>query len=138
MIELLHELKTAVLNIVAFRLFIMSQLGNFWTSIRNKKLKVFLRTLCAFSILVQQGCQFGFFEARFWNSGCSLNTSGSFWKENKPENSGFFWLIFSQIGLALAKHCLSCILISCILNILRRGSITRQGTQDIAKILLLP
>jgi len=23
--------------------------------------------------------------------------------------SGFFWLIFSRIGLALAKHCLSCI-----------------------------
>jgi len=47
MIELLHQLKTAVFNIVAFKLFLMSQLGNFWTSIRNKKLKVFLRILCA-------------------------------------------------------------------------------------------
>jgi len=37
----------------------------FWTSMHNKKLKVFLCTLCTFSILVQQGCQFGFFEAIF-------------------------------------------------------------------------
>jgi len=49
--------KTAVVNIQAFRHLIMSQqekgkLRVCWTSIHNKKLKVFLRTLCTFAILV--------------------------------------------------------------------------------------
>jgi len=48
----------------------------------------------------------------------------------KSEKSGFFWLIFSRIGLAQAKRCLSCIFIT---NLLRRGSITTQGAQNIAK-----
>jgi len=43
--------KTAVVNIEAFRNFIMSQQGKgnkvFWTSTHNKKSKDFLRTLCA-------------------------------------------------------------------------------------------
>jgi len=40
-----------------------------------------------------------------------------------------------KIGLALAKHWLSCIFIT---NLLRRRSIAMQGAQNIAKILLLP
>jgi len=49
--------KTADFNIEAFRHFIMSQQGKrkpkvSWTSIHNEKLKVFLSSLCAFSILV--------------------------------------------------------------------------------------
>ena len=51
------------------------------------------------------------------------------------EKSGFFWLIFSRIGLALAKHCLSCIFIT---NLLRRGSISMQGAQNIAKFFCCP
>jgi len=58
-----------------------------------------------------------------------------FGNKKKPEKYGFFWLIFSRIGLALAKHCLSCIFIT---NLLRRGSITMQGAENIAKLLLLP
>jgi len=53
----------------------------------------------------------------------------------KSEKSGVFWLIFSRIGLALTKPCLSCIFIT---NLLWRRSITMQGAQNIAKILLLP
>ena len=53
----------------------------------------------------------------------------------KPEKSGFFWLIFSQIGLALAKHCLSCIFMT---RLLRRGSITTQDAQIIAKNYCCP
>jgi len=48
----------------------------------------------------------------------------AFLEIKKPEKSGLFWLIFSRICLALAKHCLSCIFIT---NLLRRGSITTQG-----------
>jgi len=51
------------------------------------------------------------------------------------EKSGFFWLIFSRIGLSLTKHCVSYIFIT---NLLRRGSITMQGAQNIAKIFLFP
>ena len=50
------SLKTAVVNVEAFRHLIMFQQWKqkvCWTSINNKKSKVFLRTLCAFSILVQ-------------------------------------------------------------------------------------
>jgi len=50
------------------------------------------------------------------------------------KKAGKIWLIFSRIGLALAKHCLRCIFIT---DLLRRGSITMQGVQNIAKILLL-
>jgi len=57
MIELLHEFKTAFVNMKVVRNLIMSQQGKrkpkvCWISIHNEKLKVFLRTLCAFSILV--------------------------------------------------------------------------------------
>jgi len=64
-----------------------------------------------------------------------FNTFGFFGNKKKPEKSGFSWLIFNRIGLALAKHCLSCI---CNANVLRRVSIVMQGAQNIAKNLLLP
>jgi len=35
-----------------------------------------------------------------------------FWKWKSQINLFFFWLMFSRIGLALAKHCLSCIFIT--------------------------
>jgi len=55
MIKLLRSSKTAVVKVGAFRHLIMSQQGKVkfcWTSIHNNKSNVYLRTLCAFSILV--------------------------------------------------------------------------------------
>jgi len=74
-----------------------------------------------------QGCQFGFFKPDFyWNSGFFQST----------------WLFlifkkffFSRKGLALAKHCLSCILIT---NLFKRECMAMQGVKKTAKILLLP
>jgi len=56
MIKLLHELKTAVVDIEAFRHLIMSQQGKRTTKTlldfhTYKKSKVFLRTSCTFSIV---------------------------------------------------------------------------------------
>jgi len=62
--------KTAVVNIKAFKHLIMSHQGErklnvCWTSTNNKKSKVFLRTLCAFPILVQ------FSKIKSCKSGCA-------------------------------------------------------------------
>ena len=103
----------------------------------TKNLKGFLRTLCAFSILVCRVANLAFLKPDF-EILAFFEHLWLFLEIKKPEKSGFsgfFWLIFSRIGLALAKHCLSCIFIT---NLLRRGSITMQGAQNIAKILLLP
>ena len=59
----------------------------------------------------------------------------AFLEIKKSRKSGFFWLIFSRIGLGLTKPCLSCMFIT---SLLWRGSVTMQGAQNIAKILLLP
>ena len=58
MIKLLHELKNSFFYIEAFRNLIMSQQGKgklnvCWTAIHNKKLKNFLRTSCAFCVVLQ-------------------------------------------------------------------------------------
>jgi len=67
-----------------------------------------------------QGCQFGFFDARFWNSGFFWTPLAFFWKSNqkKPDK---IWLFFSRKSLALEKHCLSCISIK---NLFWKESIT--------------
>ena len=49
-----------------------------------------------------QGCQFRFFEARIWN------TFGFFENQKDRQNLAFF----NRKGLALAKHCLSCVFIT--------------------------
>jgi len=59
---------------------------------------------------------------KFW---LLLNTFGFFWKSKNKTKVGFFWLFFSRKGLALAKHCLSCIFIT---NLFWRESMTMQGT----------
>jgi len=57
MTELLHELKNSSCQHRSIQAFDNVPAGKkgkkiCWTSIHNKKSKVFLRTLCAFSILV--------------------------------------------------------------------------------------
>jgi len=55
----------------------------------------------------KQGCQFGFFEARFWNSGF-LNARGFFENEKSRQNLALFQS--DRLGSGkLAKHCLICI-----------------------------
>ena len=137
MIELLHQLKKVVFDTEAFRHFIMSQQGKRKTTFsghlcitKNWKFSCVLYAHSQF--LCSRVASFGFFEAIFWNSGF-FNNFG-FFGNKKVGKSGFFWLIFSRISLALAKRCVSCIFIT---NLLRRGSITMQGAQNIAKILLL-
>jgi len=76
--------------------------------------------------IAHQGCsEFGFFEARIWN------TFGFFENQKDRQNLAFF----SRKGLALAKHCLSCVFIT---NLFWWESMTMQGTENIVKILLLP
>ena len=73
-----------------------------------------------------QGCQFGFFKPDFyWNSGFFQSTWLFFI---------FKKFFFSRTGLALAKHCLSCILIT---NLFKRECMAMQGVKNTAKILLL-
>ena len=55
-----------------------------------------------------------------------------FWFSQKAKQNMFF---FSRKGLALAKHCLSCMFVT---NRFWRESMTMQGAKNIAKILLLP
>jgi len=76
--------------------------------------------------IADQGCsQFGFFDARIWI------TFDFFGNQKDRQNFAFF----SRKGLALAKHCLSCVFIT---NLFWRESMTMQGTENIVKILLLP
>ena len=49
--------------------------------------------------------------------------------------SVFFWLFFNRKGLALAKHCLSCIFIA---NLFWRESITMQGAQILQRFYCCP
>ena len=79
-----------------------------------------------------QGCQFRFFQARFWNSGFVWTPLAFFGNKKNPDK---ICLFFSLTGLALAKHCLSCIFIT---NLFWRESVTMQGVRNIAMILLLP
>ena len=91
------------------------------------------RTL-ACHICKTQGYQFGLFETRLQTL-AFFNTLGFFWCfdfHKKPNKICFF---FSWKGLALAKHCLSCMFVT---NSFWRESTTMQGAKNIAKILLLP
>jgi len=57
-------------------------------------------------------CQFGIFEAKFRSSGF-YDALGFFENQKYQSKSGFFFFsFFSLKGLALAKHCLSCIFIT--------------------------
>ena len=80
----------------------------------------------------RQGCQFGFFWNQILKFWLVLNTFDFFWKYKKARQNLAF---FNQKGLALEKHCLSCIFIT---NLFWKESITMQGAQNSENILLLP
>ena len=139
MIELLHELKTAVFNREAFRHFIMSQEEKRKTNFSGH---LYITKNWKFSCALHARSQF--FCRRIGNAAflkpdfeilAFFEHLWLFLEIKMSEKSGFFWLVFSRIGLALAKHCLSCIFIT---NLLWRGSITMKGAQNIAKFFLLP
>jgi len=131
--------NTAVFNIKAFRHLIMSEQGK--TKTKFAGLLYIIKSLnvsCALCAHSQFVC------SRVANSACLkpdfeilafFEHLWFFWEIKKGRKIRLFLAYFQSVGLALAKHCLSCIFIA---NLLRRGSITRQGAQNIAKILLLP
>jgi len=83
----------------------------------------------------KQGCQSGFFEARFWNSGFFWTSLAFFGNQKSQTKSGFFWLVFSWKGLALEKHCLSRIFIK---NLFWKESITVQHAQILKRFYCCP
>ena len=124
--------KTTVFKIEAFRHFIMSEQGKrktkfSWLLYITKNWKFSCVLYAHSQVVCSRVANLDFLKPDF--------EILAFLEIKMPEKSGFFWLIFSRIGLALAKPCLSCVFIT---NLLRRGSISMQGAQNIAKILLLP
>ena len=63
-----------------------------------------------------------------------LNTFGFFGNQGKTDKIWLFLAFFSQEGLALDKHCLSCIFIT---DLFWKECRTMQDAQNIEKILLL-
>ena len=129
MIELLHALKTAVFNIEAFGHIIMSQQGKRKTRFSGH---LYITKNWKFSCVRYAHSQFL----------CSRVANLAFLKPDL-EILAVFWtplaffgnLAYCQSDRLGSGKTLSCIFIT---NLLPRGSITMQGRQNIAKILLLP
>jgi len=62
------------------------------------------------SCLTDQGCQFVFFKPEFET--LAFQHLWLFWKSKTQKKNWIFLAFFGRKGLSLAKHCLSCIIIT--------------------------
>jgi len=85
-------------------------------------------------LLIRVAANLDFFKPGFSNFGFFLTPLAFFRNQKGQTKFVFFWLFFNRNGLALAKHCLSCIFIT---NLFWQEYMTMQGAKNIAKILLL-
>ena len=76
---------------------------NTWSWRNTRELMQWLRALYRCSCAVNQGCQFGFFEARLWNSGFSWTPLAFFGNQKKPDNIKHFLVFFQSERLGSGK-----------------------------------